>query len=177
MRIINGTHKGKSIVAPKNLPVRPTTDFAKEGLFNILSNEFDIEDIEMLDLFSGTGNIAFEFASRGAKNIRCIDINYSCVAFIKKTSKALGFNQLNVFKNDVFKYLKQYDHSFDIIFSDPPYDLKEIPQIPDLVFDNQLLKENGWLIVEHDKRTDISDHPKFFRLRKYGNVHFSIFQH
>ena len=177
MRIINGIHKGKSIIAPKDLPVRPTTDFAKEGLFNILTNEFDIDHLEVLDLFSGTGNIAFEFASRGAKKILCIDANYHCVSFIKKTSNSLNFKQLSVFKNDVFKYLKQYTQSFDLIFADPPYDLKEIPVIPQLVFDNKLLNKDGWLIVEHDKRTDLSDHSNFVVQRKYGNVHFSIFQH
>jgi len=176
MRIISGKYKGKTISAPKNLPVRPTTDFAKEGLFNVLNNEFDFEEIEVLDLFSGTGNIAYEFVSRGAKKVLCIDQNYSCVSFIKKTSKELDFKQLTVFKNDVFIYLKQYHQTFDIIFADPPYDLKEIPLLPDLVFNNQLLNKNGWLIIEHDKRTDLSKFPNFLIQRKYGNVNFSIFQ-
>jgi 16S rRNA (guanine(966)-N(2))-methyltransferase RsmD len=104
MRIISGIHKGKRLFAPKNLPVRPTTDFAKEGLFNIIKYEFDIEEISVLDLFSGTGNISFEFASRGAKQIICIDDNYNCVSFVKQTSKELNFNQITVFKNDVFRY-------------------------------------------------------------------------
>jgi len=176
MRIISGKYKGKTISAPKNLPVRPTTDFAKEGLFNVLNNEFDFEEIEVLDLFSGTGNIAYEFVSRGAKKELSIDQNYSCVSFIKKTSKELDFKQLTVFKNDVFIYLKQYHQTFDIIFADPPYDLKEIPLLPDLVFNNQLLNKNGWLIIEHDKRTDLSKFPNFLAQRKYGNVNFSIFQ-
>jgi 16S rRNA (guanine966-N2)-methyltransferase len=176
MRIISGKHKGKIISAPKNLPVRPTTDFAKEGLFNVLTNEFDFEELEVLDLFSGTGNIAYEFVSREVKKVLCIDQNYNCVSFIKKTSKELDFKQLNVFKNDVFRYLNQYKQSFDIIFADPPYDLKEIPLIPGLVFKNQLLKKNGWLIIEHDKRTDLSEFPNFLVQRKYGNVNFSIFQ-
>ena len=176
MRIISGKYKGKTINAPKNLPVRPTTDYAKEGLFNILTNEFDLEEIEILDLFSGTGNIAFEFASRGAKKIRSIDQNHHCVSFIKKTSKSLNCNQITVFRNDVFKYLKQYSQSFDIIFADPPYNMPETAQIPDLVFKNQLLNKNGWLIIEHDKHTDLSDYNNFVILRKYGNVNFSIFQ-
>ena len=176
MRIISGKYKGKTINAPKNLPVRPTTDYAKEGLFNILTNEFDLEEIEILDLFSGTGNIAFEFASRGAQKIRCIDQNHHCVSFIKKTSKSLNCNQITVFRNDVFKYLKQYSQSFDIIFADPPYNMTETAQIPDLVFKNQLLNENGWLIIEHDKHTDLSEFNNFIILRKYGNVNFSIFQ-
>jgi len=176
MRIISGLYKGKTISAPKNLPVRPTTDFAKEGLFNVLTNEFDFEELEVLDLFSGTGNIAYEFASRGVKKMLCIDQNYHCVSFIKKTAKELDFKQLNVFKNDVFRYLKQYKQPFDIIFADPPYDLKETPLIPDLVFKNQLLKKNGWLIIEHDKRTYLSEFSNFLVQRKYGNVNFSIFQ-
>jgi 16S rRNA (guanine(966)-N(2))-methyltransferase RsmD len=176
MRIISGKYKGKTIYAPKNLPVRPTTDFAKEGLFNVLNNEFNLKEIEVLELFSGTGNMAYEFVSRGAKKLLCIDQNYHCVSFIKKTSRELGIKQLSVFKNDVFKYLKHYKQSFDIIFADPPYDLEEIPLLPELVFNNKLLNQNGWLIIEHDKHTDLSESPHFLALRKYGNVNFSIFE-
>lgn len=176
MRIISGIYKGKRITAPKNLPVRPTTDFAKEALFNMITNEYDIKTISVLDLFSGTGNIAFEFASRGAKDICCIDENYHCVNFIKKTSKELNFNQLLVFKNDVFKYLKKYPKQFDVIFADPPYNIKNIDRIPDLVIENDLLKTDGILIVEHDRNSDFSNHKNFIQHRKYGNVNFSIFK-
>ena len=176
MRIINGKDRGKSIIAPKILPVRPTTDFAKEGLFNVLNNQFDIEEIEVLDLFSGTGNIAIEFASRGAKKVLCIDQNYHCVSFIKKMKRELAINQLSVFKNDTFKYLNQYKQSFDIIFADPPYEMKEMNKIAELVFENKLLNENGWLIIEHDKHTDLTEIPHFSKQRKYGNVNFSIFE-
>lgn len=176
MRIISGIYKGKRITAPKILPVRPTTDFAKEALFNMITNEYDIETISVLDLFSGTGNIAFEFASRGAKDICCIDENYHCVNFIKKTSKELNFNQLLVFKNDVFKYLKKYPKQFDVIFADPPYNIKNIERIPDLVIENDLLKTDGILIVEHDRNSDFSNHKNFIQHRKYGNVNFSIFK-
>jgi 16S rRNA (guanine(966)-N(2))-methyltransferase RsmD len=176
MRIINGKYRGKSIIAPKILPVRPTTDFAKEGLFNVLSNQFDIEEIEILDLFSGTGNIAIEFASRGAKKVLCIDQNYHCVSFIKKMKRELAINQLSVFKNDTFKYLKQYKQSFDIIFADPPYEMKDMDKIAELVFENNLLNENGWLIIEHDKHTDLTEVSHFSKQRKYGNVNFSIFE-
>lgn len=176
MRIISGIHKGKRLFAPKNLPVRPTTDFAKEGLFNIIKYEFDIEEISVLDLFSGTGNMSFEFASRGAKQIICIDDNYNCVSFVKQTSKDLNFNQITVFKNDVFRYLKKYTTQFDLIFADPPYDLKYVDQIPQLVFENNLLTPKGQLIVEHDRNWDFSKHPNFLQHRKYGNVNFSIFQ-
>lgn len=176
MRIISGIHKGKRIIAPKKLPVRPTTDFAKEALFNMLSNEYDIEHLSVLDLFSGTGNIAYELASRGAKEICCIDENYHCVNFIKKTSKELEFNQLSVFKNDVFKYLKKYPKQFDLIFADPPYNLKNIEEIVNLVFKNGLLNKDGQLIIEHDRNSNFSDHPNFIQHRKYGNVNFSIFK-
>ena len=161
MRIISGKYKGRRLIAPKHLPARPTTDFAKEGLFNLIRNDFNIEQITVLDLFSGIGGIAFEFASRGAKKIVCIDENYNCVSFIKKTIKELDCSQVNVFKNDVFRYLKKYDTTFDIIFADPPYNMKNINQIPELVFENKLLNKNGQLILEHDK---------------YSNVNFSIFE-
>jgi len=176
VRIISGKYKGKSIFAPKSLPVRPTTDFAKEALFNILSNEFDLEEIEVLDLFSGTGNIAYEFASRGTSNIRCIDQNFNCVSFIKKTCKELKFDQVEVYKNDVFKYLDKYDQQFDLIFADPPYDLKHIDKVIELVFKNNLLNKGGWLILEHDRDWSFSDHTHFLEHRVYSSVNFSIFE-
>jgi len=175
MRIISGTHKGRRLIAPKNLPARPTTDFAKEGLFNMISNEFNINESDVLDLFAGIGGITFEFASRGANKIVSIDENYHCVSFIKKTIKELEFKQVNVFKNDVFRYLKKYDTKFDIIFADPPYQLKGIDQVPELIFENNLLKKNGILILEHDRNWDFSEHPNFTNHRKYSNVNFSIF--
>jgi 16S rRNA (guanine(966)-N(2))-methyltransferase RsmD len=176
VRIISGTHKGKKLIAPKNLPARPTTDFAKEGLFNMIGNEFSIEDITVLDLFAGIGGITFEFASRGAKKITSIDENYHCVNFIKKTAKELNLNQIDVFKNDVFRYLKKYDTQFDVIFADPPYKLKNINDVPEFVFKNKLLKENGQLILEHDRNWDFSENPNFVKHKKYSNVNFSIFQ-
>ena len=176
MRIISGKYKGKRLTAPKNLPVRPTTDFGKESLFNIITNEYDIDQLSVLDLFSGTGNISYEFASRGAKEITCIDGSFHCVSYIKKTSKELGFSQISVFKNDVFKYLKTYPKQFDIIFADPPYDLKNINEIHELVFEKELLKANGMLIVEHDRNWDFSEYSNFTKHRKCGNVNFSIFE-
>ena len=176
MRIISGTHKGRRLIAPKNLPARPTTDFAKEGLFNMINNEFNLKETDVLDLFAGIGGITFEFASRGAKKIISIDENYNCVSFIKKTIRELEFKQINVFKNDVFRYLKKYDTKFDIIFADPPYQLKNIDQVPKLVFENNLLKEGGILILEHDRNWDFTDHSNFIHHRKYSNVNFSTFQ-
>lgn len=176
MRIISGTHKGKAIVAPKNLPVRPTTDFAKEALFNILENNFNIDELDVLDLFSGTGNISYEFASREAKSITSVDQNFNCYNFIRRTAKELQFLAISVIKADVFKFLYNHKKQYDFIFADPPYDLKNIDEIALFVFQFKLLKEDGWLIVEHDKRTDLSKHPNFSQLRKYGNVNFSVFK-
>lgn len=176
MRIISGLHKGKSIVAPKNLPVRPTTDFAKEALFNILENNFEFDALHVLDLFSGTGNISYEFASRGVQTITAIDQNFNCYNFIKKTSKDLNLTSIQTYKADVFKFLKAHAQPYDLIFADPPYDLKNIHEIVNLAFEQNLLKEAGWLIIEHDKRTDLSQHSNFVQLRKYGNVNFSIFK-
>ncbi len=176
MRIISGSHKGKTIVAPKSLPVRPTTDFAKEALFNILENNFEMDELHVLDLFSGTGNISYEFASRGAKMITSVDLNFNCFNFIKKVAKELDLAAIQVFKADVFKFLCKHSQQYDFIFADPPYDLKNINEIAQLVFDNSLLKEHGWLIVEHDKRTDLKNHPNYVQTRKYGNVNFSIFK-
>lgn len=176
MRIISGTHKGKAIQAPKNLPVRPTTDFAKEGLFNIIENNFEIDELDVLDLFAGTGNITYEFASRGAKTVTSIDQNSNCYNFIKRTSKELNLSAVQVFRADVFKFLHNHKNQYDFIFADPPYELKNIPEIAQLVFDNKVLKENGWLVIEHDKRTDFSKHPNFLQHRKYGHVNYSIFQ-
>ncbi len=176
MRIISGTYKGKSIIAPKTLPVRPTTDFAKEALFNIIENQFDIDNLSVLDLFAGTGNITYEFASRRAKSIVTVDLHYACTSFIKKTIYQLKFNNVHIIKNDVFKYTKQCKQSFDLIFADPPYDLKNLKEIPTAIFQQELLSPNGWLIVEHDKRTDFKEHPNFFEHRKYGNVNFSFFK-
>lgn len=174
MRIISGKHKGKSIIAPKNLPVRPTTDFAKEALFNIIENNFYIDNLNVLDLFCGTGNISYEFASRGAKSITSVDQNYGCVGFTKKTAKELAFEQIHLVKNDVFKFLARQHQSYDFIFADPPYDLKNIEEIANLVFENKLLNDNGWLVIEHDRNTNFNNHNNFVEHRKYGNVNFSF---
>lgn len=176
MRIISGLYKGKNLVAPKQLPVRPTTDFAKEGLFNIIENNFDIEELAVLDLFCGTGNISFEFASREAKNIISVDANNHCVRFVKETSTHLNLKQLTVIKQDVFRFLQHTNQAFDFIFADPPYQLKTLIEIPDLIFKNNWLNDEGWFVLEHDKFVDFSKHPHFFQQRKYGNVNFSFFK-
>lgn len=176
MRIVRGEFKGRHITAPSNLPVRPTTDFAKEGLFNVLENHIEFEGLKVLDLFSGTGNISYEFASRGAASITCVDIDLGCTNFIKKTFSNLEYKNGKVIKSDVFKYIKSCKDSFDLIFADPPYALDKIPQIPLAIFESNLLKPGGWLIVEHDQFTDLSSHEKFVVKRNYGKVNFSFFQ-
>ena len=175
MRIIGGTHKGKTIKVPKDLPVRPTTDFAKEGLFNILSNKLDFENLSVLDLFSGTGHISLEFASRGARTIVGVDKHFKCSGFLKSISKELNFN-INSIKNDVFDFLKKSTLKFDLIFADPPYDLNEIPDIHKLIFERELLNENGLLIIEHGSKTKLENLNGFTQHRKYGNVNFSFFE-
>jgi 16S rRNA (guanine966-N2)-methyltransferase len=177
MRIISGTHKGRRITAPSKLPVRPTTDVAKEALFNIINNYYHISSISVLDLFSGTGNISYEFAARGAETITAVDANYDCVKFIKKTSVELGF-PITTIKSDVFNYLEKAPVKADLIFADPPYNLekKDFKRIADLVFANSLLNEDGQLVIEHSKHTDLSDLAYFREGRKYGSSVFSFFE-
>tara|TARA_B100000929_G_scaffold284674_1_gene267248 strand:+ start:47 stop:580 length:534 start_codon:yes stop_codon:yes gene_type:complete len=177
MRIISGTHKGRRIIAPSKLPVRPTTDVAKEALFNILNNYYHISELSILDLFSGTGNIAYEFAARGAEDITSVDAHYDCVKFIKKTSAELGF-PITTIKSDVFKYLEKASVKADVIFADPPYDFEDekFAKITELVFQNELLNANGELIIEHSKHTDLSELKNFRESRKYGSSVFSFFE-
>jgi 16S rRNA (guanine(966)-N(2))-methyltransferase RsmD len=176
MRIISGSHKGRRLTAPKNLPVRPTTDFAKEGLFNILHHQIDFPEVTMLDLFSGTGNIAFEFASRGCPEITSVDAHHGCVAFIKKTADELEF-PISTIKSDVFKYLEKATGSYDVIFADPPYafEVQELNTIVEKIFQNGLLKPDGMIIIEHSKQIDISELPHFEHFRRYGGSVFSFF--
>lgn len=176
MRIIGGTHKGKQIKTPKDLPVRPTTDFAKEALFNILANKIDFENLSVLDLFSGTGHISLEFASRGSGNIVSVDKSFKCVGFLKSISQELHFSNINTVKADVFDFLKTTHSKFDLIFADPPYDLPNIADIHQLVFENNLLNEKGLLIIEHGAKTNLENLAHFSQHRKYGNVNFSFFE-
>ncbi len=177
MRIISGKHKGRHISAPKKLPVRPTTDMAKEALFNILNNRYYLGDIQVLDLFAGTGNISYEFASRGTKHITSIDIDHGCIKFISQTSEALGFGITTV-KSNIFDYLEKSRAKADVIFADPPYDmpLEDLTKINELVFKNELLLDNGVLIIEHSKQTDLSHIEHFSNMRKYGGCTFSFFE-
>lgn len=173
MRIISGKHKGRKIPNAIKLPVRPTTDQAKEALFNILENSFYFNNIAVLDLFSGTGNISYEFSSRGCKDIICIDENYRCIKFIKKNIKELDL-EINYLQSDCLKFLKGTDKNFDVIFADPPYNYNYYYELKDIIFKREILNENGVLILEHDK--SIKFDGKNIDSRKYGNVHFSIFK-
>jgi 16S rRNA (guanine(966)-N(2))-methyltransferase RsmD len=175
LRIISGSHKGRKILAPKHLPVRPTTDLAREGLFNVLSHLWDFEGIEVLDLFAGTGAISYEFASRGAGSITAVDSNYACIKFISETSRKLNFQQIKTIRGDVFRHLAKTSQTYDIIFADPPYDLRELVTLPEIILTKGLLRKDGNLIVEHPAQVDFSMHPGFEKLRKYSRVNFSFF--
>ena len=174
MRIIGGKYKGKSIVASRSLPVRPTTDFAKESLFNILNNSIDFEEIKLLELFAGTGNIGYEFASRGCSKITSVDLNFNCIQFIKRTNKELRLHN-KVIRSDVFRFIKSNKEKYNFIFADPPYDLDRIKDIPKLIFSKGILENEGTLVIEHDKYTDFSDDNYFKNMRQYGRVMFSFF--
>lgn len=177
MRIISGKYKGRRFVAPKKLPVRPTTDLAKEALFNILNNYYYFEDVVLLELFAGTGNISFEFASRGSVNITAVDSHYGCVEFINKTAKELEL-PIKTIKSDVFKFLEKSGTVADVVFADPPYDFsdEQFLKITEMVFLNNILSENGMLVVEHSQRTDLTQSPNFSFLKKYGGSIFSFFE-
>ena len=177
MRIISGAHKSKRIKAPKNLPVRPTTDMAKEGLFNILNNHYYFDEICVLDLFSGTGNISYEFASRGAKEIISVDKNYNCIRFIEKISTELNFDAICCIQADIFEFIAKHSKEYDIIFADPPYEFDGLNKIIKSVFEKKLLSNNGMFILEHSKKNDFSESSFFVNKRKYGNVNFSFFQY
>jgi len=156
--------------------VRPTTDLAKESLFNILNNRIDFEGLLVLDLFAGTGNIALEFASRDAGHVVAVDINYRCTDFIQKSAREMNFDNVSVVRANVFSYLKSVKRSFDLVFADPPYDLPDAGLVPGLVIGNELLNKDGWLVMEHDSGTSFREHPGFVEERQYGKVHFSFFQ-
>ncbi len=177
MRIISGIHKGRRLTAPKNLPVRPTTDMAKEALFNILNNTYYFDEISVIDLFSGTGNISFEFASRGCEKITAVDTHYACVKYISETSKQLDFT-IDTLKADVYKFLEKSPSKATVIFADPPYDFdqEKFQKIIDLVFNNNLLEDDGVLIIEHSSRTDLSENQNYNYSKKYGGNMFSFFE-
>jgi 16S rRNA (guanine966-N2)-methyltransferase len=177
MRIISGKYKGRRIAPPKNLPVRPTTDMSKEALFNVLNNHFDFSDLKILELFAGTGSISYEFGSRGVWSVLCVDGDMGCVNFIKKTAKEFDFN-ITAIKSDVFKFLEKHTGDYNIIFADPPYGMaqKEFEKIVTLIFEREILDEEGMLVVEHSKYTKLEHMPNYSFQKNYGGSVFSFFE-
>lgn len=177
MRIISGTLGGRRIQPPAQMPhTRPTTDIAKEGLFNILQNNLHFETLDTLDLFGGTGSISFELASRGVKSLVVVEKDPKMHAFIEKTAASLGLENIDVIRSDVFTYIRETGRTFDLVFAGPPYALAEIDELPKLVFQHGLLNPGGWFILEHTPRNDYKNFPNFRTERKYGTTLFSIFK-
>lgn len=176
MRIITGIYKGRRFDIPHTFKARPTTDFAKENIFNVLNSYIDFEDAMALDLFAGTGSISLELLSRGCQQVVSIEKDRDHHAFIRQCVQKLGADNSVVIRGDVFRYIKSCSQQFDFIFADPPYQLTELAQIPDLIFEKGLLKEEGIFVLEHGAQNDFSNHPHFVEHRKYGSVNFSIFQ-
>lgn len=164
------------IHAPASLPVRPTTDYAKSALFNILSNRIDFEETNVLDLFAGIGGISMEFISRGTKQVTAVDLNAKCCAFIKETATKFEVKNLTVIKSDVFRFLKSNERQYDLIFADAPFELSETDKIPDMVFEKNMLTPGGVLIVEHQAKRTLQCQRFVTEVRKYGNCAFSIFE-
>ena len=202
MRIISGKYGGRRLSPPKNITARPTTDFAKESLFNLLNNRMDFEEIDMLDLFAGTGGIGLECISRGAREVTAVELAHVQQNWIIACCKQLGIRNLSVIRGDVFKFLSSCRAKYDLIFADPPYALAELPALPDMILKtppegfygqppavpssnalhpsreetDSILKPGGWLVIEHGKDTDFTSHPRHVETRTYGSVHFSFFQ-
>ncbi len=176
MRIVSGKYKGRAINPPRNLRARPTTDFAKENLFNVLGNLVDFEECDVLDLFAGTGSISYEFASRGARSVTSVEINAVHYDFIRRTAAQLGIGNLYAVKANVFLYLRSCPKRFDIVFSDAPYDLEGSERVVDLVLGGDLLREGGIFVFEHSRKMDFSHLDAFWQLRSYGSVQFSFFK-
>lgn len=176
MRIITGQYKGRHFDIPRTFKARPTTDFAKENIFNVLQGYIDFEGAEALDLFAGTGSISLELTSRGCAKVISVEADRDHAHFIRECFKKLGEERDILIKGDVFRFLKTCKQKFDFIFADPPYALKELPQIPDLILEGGLLKEEGILVFEHGKNYAFSSHPRFLEHRSYGSVNFSLFR-
>lgn len=176
MRIISGKYRGKHIIPDKQFEARPTTDAAKESLFNVLATRYDFEELEVLDLFAGTGSISYEFASRGALRIDAVESNFKHLSFIQKTARDLNFDQLHPVKTNVFLFLRNCMHKYDIIFADPPYEMEGVETLPDLIMGKDILKEEGVFILEHSKKMNFFNHPDIVDHRTYGSVNFSFFK-
>lgn len=176
MRIVSGTCRGRTIDPPRGLKARPTTDFAKENIFNVLSNLYDFEGLEVLDLFSGTGSISYEFASRGAARVISVEAERLHHSFIAQTAAKMKLSAIKAVLGDAFNFVRLSRDKFDIIFADPPYDLEQADTLPDIIMSSGLLNQTGIFILEHSKHKDFSSHPRFSQHRHYGSVNFSIFE-
>lgn len=175
MRVISGSLGGRRFHPPNNLPTRPTTDFAKTGLFNIINNHFDFTEISFLDLFSGTGSISYEFASRGTPRIVSVDQDRGAIEFIRKMKEEWKLQAIDIVKNDVFKFLNFNREQFDVIFAGPPYPLPQIDELPGLVLGKKIIKKHGWFILETNQHHTYSQFPELMQVRNYGQTHFHIF--
>lgn len=175
MRIIGGRLKGKEIKPPRGYSARPTTDFAKEGLFNVLDNEYEFDDLKVLDLFGGTGAIAFEFASRGAGRVYCVEMARENATFIKSEAERLGLPNVTMVRSNVFDFLPLCREKFDIVFADPPYALEGLDTLPDKVFAANIIHPECYFILEHPGTYSFKDHPRFVKEKTYGKVHFTFF--
>ncbi len=176
MRIIGGEMGGRRINPPAKMPyTRPTTDLAKEGLFNIIQNTLEIESLKTLDLFGGTGSISFELASRGAPDLTIVEKDNSMIEFIKKTADQLKLENFKVIKMDVFRFIEQCSEQFNFIFAGPPYALSNIDELPVKIMEKKLLAPGGWFVLEHTPRNNYSTFPQFEKARNYGTTIFSIF--
>ncbi len=176
MRIIGGRLKGKTILPPAGYKARPTTDFAREALFNILDNEYEFDDLQVLDLFGGTGAVSFEFGSRGVGRVYCVEMARENASFIKTEAQRLGLGNVTMVRDNVFDFLNVCHEKFDIIFADPPYALEGLETIPDRVLEKNILHPDCYFILEHGPGHDFSGHPRFFKQRSYGKVHFTFFK-
>ena len=176
MRIITGKYKGRHFEIPRSFKARPTTDFAKENIFNVLNGYIDFENATALDLFSGTGSITLELLSRGCSQVISVELDRDHHRFIQECLKKLSTVNCIPIRGDVFRFVKSCKQQFDFIFADPPYALKNLPEIPDLIFEKKLLKDNGVFVFEHGKDHDFSQHPHFVEHRSYGSVNFTLFR-
>jgi 16S rRNA (guanine(966)-N(2))-methyltransferase RsmD len=174
VRIIAGRFKGRRLNPPRKNPARPITDFAKEGLFNVLANYFDFDRVKFLELFAGTGSVSFEMASRGCEDITLVELYRPNVEFIRKTSEILGI-EIEIITGDVFQFIPGCREKYLLIFAGPPYGHERLPMLPDLIFRHELLMPKGWFILEHSKAHKFEEHPRFFQKRNYGQAIFSIF--
>lgn len=176
MRIIGGRLKGRTIQPPMGYSARPTTDYAREALFNIIDNEYEFDDLKVLDLFGGTGAVSFEFGSRGVGRVYCVEMARENATFIKREAERLGLSNVTMVRDNVFDFLPVCREKFDIIFADPPYALEGLDSIPDKVFEQDILHPDCYFILEHGGEHSFTHHPRFFKERTYGRVHFTFFK-